>query len=230
MKNRQSRKAFTLVELLIVISIIAVLAGLTMPALSKAFFFVNKLKATNNARGIAQAWNGYAKGEKSHSIKKNTIHEWAFVLAQHADLNDPTFWILEFDQLVQDKIGEGAVMPVAIGKKAGARWRLAEDFVAFPLSWEVANAVPANAEGSHPLLWTRGLQSSGLWDMETGVFNDQGGVIAKVDMSVTWYSALKDEEYPQGRLTRYENSTMPTADIAAAIRGGEKNILKSQLQ
>ncbi len=230
MKNRQSRKAFTLVELLIVISIIAVLAGLVMPALTGAMGSANKLKSLNQAKGIATAWQSYAKGERSRSINTDSIHEWAFRLAEHADLNMPAFWILDFDPIVSDKLGTGATMPVNIGDKIGSKWKISEEFKAFPLSWEVANAVPANAPSYTPLLWTRGLKPTGLWDKNEGVFADQGGHIAFVDMSVKWFDALRDEEVnPRGELKRY-NETMPTFDISQAIRGGSKNILKSQLE
>ena len=49
MKNRKYSKGFTLVELLIVIAIIGVLAGLIYPALSGAMGESNKMKSMNNA-------------------------------------------------------------------------------------------------------------------------------------------------------------------------------------
>ena len=231
MNTRQSRKAFTLIELLIVITIIGILASLVVPSIPQALLFANKLKASNQAKGIATAWQSYAKGERSRSINRETIHEWAFVLAEQEDLNInvPGFWILDFDPIVQDKLGTGAIMPANIGDKIGTTWKISEEFKAFPLSWEVANAVSSNAPGSSPLLWARGLKSTGTWDKDEGLFSDSGGHIAFVDMSVKWYESLRSEEAPRGELKVY-GETRPTSDIGQAIRGGSKNILKSQLE
>ncbi len=229
MKHKYVKKAFTLVELLIVISIIAVLAGLVMPALTGASKSADKLKSMNNAKGIATAWASYAKGERSRTLSAETIHDWAFRLASTADLNLPSFWILEFDPIVGDKLGSGAPMPTNIGDKFGANWKISEEFKAFPLSWEVANKTQPNANANTPLLWTRGLKATGTWDKDTGVFGEDGGHIAFVDISVKWFDKLQSEESPRGELKVY-NETRPTFNIGQAIRGGAANILKSQTE
>jgi prepilin-type N-terminal cleavage/methylation domain-containing protein len=55
-----SRGAFTLVELLVVISIIAILAGFAMPAMSKAMESADRTKVLNDGKQIALAMKNFA--------------------------------------------------------------------------------------------------------------------------------------------------------------------------
>jgi prepilin-type processing-associated H-X9-DG protein/prepilin-type N-terminal cleavage/methylation domain-containing protein len=59
-ERRPGAAAFTLVELLVVIAIIAVLAGLSLPAVSRARLWAQKAACTSNLRQVGAALLAYA--------------------------------------------------------------------------------------------------------------------------------------------------------------------------
>jgi len=68
----KKRHAFTLVELLVVIGIIALLISILLPALNKAREDAKRIKAVNNVRQLTMAWMMYANDNKGHFCSSDT--------------------------------------------------------------------------------------------------------------------------------------------------------------
>ncbi len=218
MKTKKIKKAFTLVELMIVIAIIGILAGLIFPAFGPVLRAVDKMTASSYASSIAKGWIQYTRNSTVPLLKKENIYLWAAVLAEKQDLNTPKLWCLTFDELVGFEIADGGLPNVVVDIAQNGDVRLNQKFANLPISWQVANGTPASAKSSTPLLWTRGLKFDGRWDADMGVFKSEGGHIVFVDGSVQWFSSLKKEGSNEGVLNVY-GSTTPTFNIVQAIFG-----------
>jgi len=67
---------FTLVELLVVISIIALLLAILMPSLSKARKSAQKVVCLSNMKSVGVVWNAYAGDNSDVIVPVNVEQEW----------------------------------------------------------------------------------------------------------------------------------------------------------
>ncbi len=90
--NRRPSLAFTLVELLVVVAILGVLAGLLMPTISKILISAKQSASSSNMRQIGLAMTSYAADnnltlpETSHTAAIGK--SWVYVLAPYLDKVD----------------------------------------------------------------------------------------------------------------------------------------------
>jgi prepilin-type N-terminal cleavage/methylation domain-containing protein/prepilin-type processing-associated H-X9-DG protein len=71
---RTKSSAFTLVELLVVIAVIAILAAMLLPALAKAKLAAKRVQCTNNEKQLAAVWVMYAT-DNADALAANGMHD-----------------------------------------------------------------------------------------------------------------------------------------------------------
>jgi prepilin-type processing-associated H-X9-DG protein/prepilin-type N-terminal cleavage/methylation domain-containing protein len=119
-----SSRAFTLVELLVVIGVIAVLIGLLMPALSAARNQARSVSCKSNVRQIAMACQMYANEQKywigfTNGIdRKVLLYPYLQQGKDNLDLNDRDVWFCQAN-LLPDTSASYGFNPILNYKKFG---------------------------------------------------------------------------------------------------------------
>ncbi len=228
--KKSPRSGFTLIELLTVIAIIGILAGILIPTVGAVKKKASMVTSSSNLKQVAIGYATYsnagtrtrtiANGAWSQTSNKQAadMKDWAKLLAYHSELTDAGIWFISSDEKVSNFPG---TLPRSIGIKnadgsfsESTEWSAIQEEV---ISYSAVVNMNANASGSTPLIWTKGLDSnSGVWSI-TSPWQGEGGHIAFMDGHVEFFPNLADDEYKLAPGSA-SGSNASTSSILTAIQ------------
>lgn len=193
----RSRAGFTLIELLTVIAIIGILAAILFPAIGAAKIAAQKANDLSNIRSLGQAALIYSSDnndrlpdpKKTNTITGGNLYQtWFGLLAKAGNLSDPAILFSKLDPMYPANMPTAILLPSDSTKNT-----LDGTFVAAATipSYEVVGGLKASDPSTTPIAYTRGLQTTGNWDVNSGVYGASGGgMIVFIGGNVAQYKAI----------------------------------------
>lgn len=222
--SMRKRKGFTLIELLTVIAIIGILATALVPAVKKVQELARRTSALSKIRNIGSAIkvatdNGSrvirsdAFVANNPQLTANNMLQFAQMLSVYGGINDATQWFIDADEL-----NETVVLPRVIFNGTGAARQLDNAMTPATVSWTTYTPTVKSDEGTIPLIWTRGLTTTGQWAEKNaapfGVWGSEGGHIYFNSGRVEWFT---DTTQVDNQFTSRKQGGGPTVNWKDAI-------------
>lgn len=207
----KKNRAFTLVELMIVVAVIALLMALILPAAHRVQERARRTSAQNSMKQIATAFNSYYQEHGSIPDADSSV-ELIEQMASEEVFNDANLFIYEGDSraaaVLRDNIwplGDGTTTEI----HAWERGR--------PLSVVLIGNIGGGVDlSTTPIAFTRGLdETTGQWNSD-GPFGQAGGFIAFLDGTVRFYKNLSSNG---GKLSTKDTSTSSILEVLETISG-----------
>ncbi len=216
---------FTLIELLTVIAIIGILAAIVIPTVGTVREKAQRAVDQNNLREILKAAQIYAGDNNDRlpdpqpaSIPNSVLNspqlawKWPGILAKNNILTDPTFYFCKNDPAYS------GTPPGFIIQPSAARNSLDRSFTqGRSPSWEFVGGVKMSDKATTPVVYTRGLQSNGLWSATSSVYKGTGGFIAFLGGNVAFYPNIQNPNSPFYSNNPSSTSQTRPSDIRQAI-------------
>ncbi|HTJ78866.1 MAG TPA: prepilin-type N-terminal cleavage/methylation domain-containing protein [Rariglobus sp.] len=223
----RSRAGFTLIELLTVIAIIGILAAILFPAIGAAKKAAQKANDLSNIRSLGQAALIYSSDNNDRlpdPQKTNTItggskyQTWFGLMAKAGNLNDPSIVFSKLDPMYPAEMPTSIISPSDNTKNALDAKFLATATIP---SYEVVGGLKASDPSTCPIAFTRGLQTSGSWDINSGTYGSEGGMIVFVGGNVNQYKSIGS---PALLIQTNGNTTLNITQAVPYVNGGNQRI------
>lgn len=184
---------FTLIELLTVIAIIGILAAIVIPTVGTVREKAQRAVDANNLREILKAAQIYAGDNQDRlpdpiNIANSVLNapqiawKWPGILAKNNILTDPTFYFSKNDPAFSGTYPTFIIQPSAQRNTLNTTFTQARS-----PSWEFVGGVKMSDNAMTPVIYTRGLQTNGLWSETSGVYKSTGGYIAFLGGNIAFY-------------------------------------------
>ncbi|MDR1906907.1 MAG: prepilin-type N-terminal cleavage/methylation domain-containing protein [Puniceicoccales bacterium] len=205
MKTIKKIAGFTLIELIIVVSIIALLMTIIIPASQKVFINSRKVKARSYMKQIAEAYcryyqdNGYIPTATSSVLLAQEF-------AKEGELNNANLFVFPGDSKAAGVLRENIYPDVD-----GSAWETGKQ-----LSVSLIGGITKEVnQSTTPVAFSRGLQEDGKWKAD-GVWGSDGGFIGFLDGQVRWYKEVDN---------KLSLETAGTSSISAVVNAVGGSIL-----
>lgn len=198
--TRRQNAGFTLIELLTVIAIIGILAAIIIPTVGNVQERARRTTDLSNIKQILQSAMVYANDNNERlpqlsnrdlsgtGMTNVTPKLWAGVLAKGTGLNDPNFYISKSDPLLP------ATIPLTILNEAKTALDNTFSDASTELSVELVAGLRLSDPSTTPVIFTRGLQTAGTWNSDTGTYKSDGGYIGFLGGNVSFYKDVTGDD------------------------------------
>ncbi|MDR0590692.1 MAG: type II secretion system GspH family protein [Puniceicoccales bacterium] len=208
MKNLKNNRAFTLIELIVVVSIITILMSLVLPTAQKVLSSARKSKARAYMKQIAETYCRYYQDNGFIPDASNTV-QLIEGCAQGGDLNNAHIFVFPGDKKAADVLREN-VWPIDDGQHAWEGGKHLSVCLIGCITREVTAATT-------PVAFSRGLDLyNGRWTQADGVWGAEGGFVAFLDGQVRWYTDLSEGG---GKLSTASGSTGSMQEAVDGVGG-----------